>query len=111
MPALKFAGFTVGQVIRAQDFEPRQGVGECYIEGPILEVHPDGNNARHYAHYAIRITRDVFGGAQVEKGRMDDVGYVPMQCFFSDWDTRVTLAPLNEWEALGYLMATERGDM
>lgn len=90
MSALKFSGFAVGQVIRAEDFEPHPGRGICFIEGPILAVHSGSDNPRRYAHYVIRVTRDVFAGDDCG-GRRGDLGYVPMQCLFRDWDTRVQL--------------------
>ncbi|MDB6010592.1 MAG: hypothetical protein JWL65_2842 [Gammaproteobacteria bacterium] len=86
---LKYQGFQIGQTIRAQDFE-QQG-NRCYIEGPILEVHPTGHNARGYAHYVIRITADCWDGNRVsEGGRIGDIGYIPMESTL-DWEGRVTL--------------------
>jgi hypothetical protein len=86
---LKYEGFKVGQTIRSQDFE---GHGSrCYIEGPIVEVHPTARNARRYAHYVIRITADCWDGRRVDQGgRVGDIGYVAMESTL-EWEGRVTL--------------------
>lgn len=85
----KFEGFEIGQTIRAQHFE-RQG-NRCYFEGPIMEVHPTGRNARGYAHYVIRITAECWDGNRTnEGGQVGNIGYIAMESS-SDWEGRVVL--------------------
>jgi hypothetical protein len=90
---LRYEGFTVGQRIRALDFEPREGRGDCYIEGPIMEVCREGAPARgrQYAHYVIQVEREVFCGEEMtgEHSRVGSLRCVPMQSD-CDYQGRVT---------------------
>ena len=89
---LKFEGFQVGQLIRAQDFEPRAGRGECAVEGRIESVIRLGCAQFPAAHYVIRCTRDVWDGQdmQADHSRVGQQVFVPMESML-DWDGRVSI--------------------
>jgi hypothetical protein len=89
---LKFAGFTVGQVIRARDFEDRAGRGPCFIEGRITAVHAEGRTDAPYAHYCVGVARDVYNGRPMHPGRTGQVVRVPFETSL-DYDGRVMLTP------------------
>jgi hypothetical protein len=85
---LKHAGkATVGEFIRAYEFEPIPGCPEreCYHEG--LVINADFDNG--YRCYVICCTRHVFGG----KEQPESAGlcvFVPHQTSFMEYDSRVT---------------------
>lgn len=73
----------VGEKIRAYDFEPREGVGERYVEGWIKKI----TNSREQplaTGYLITVTLDTL----CEPGERTEV-FVPMETSFMDWDDRV----------------------
>lgn len=88
----KFQGFVVGQVIRAQDFEPRLARAECAVECVIEAVNVEGTSRAPFAHYVTTCTRDIWRGVDQDKehSRVGQTVYVPMESTF-DWDGRVTL--------------------
>lgn len=86
----KFQGFKTGDRIRAEDFEGRPERGSCHVEGVIQEVNLQGTWSQQFAHYLIKVTRDIWGGESVKQGsRVGTLVAVPMQTS-SDWDRRVT---------------------
>lgn len=93
---LKFEGFTVGQRIRAYDFEPRDGATDRYVIGVILAVMtPDQVAAAGvdgaFAAYKIKVDTDtVFDQPR-------EVLYVPLEVSIFEWDGRVTLVPPQAW--------------
>jgi hypothetical protein len=90
----KYEGFEVNQVIRSEDFAPREGrpIGQCYVEGVIEQVFPDGFGYIAHAHYRIRAIREVWIGKERKAGsRVGTHVIVPMQIAPRDWDGRVTL--------------------
>lgn len=88
---LKFEGLTIGNRIRAEDFEPRPGVREsCHVEGVIKAVNRAGTANFPFAHYVIECTRDVHCGQDAPR-QFTRVGcevFVPMESTF-DWDSRI----------------------
>lgn len=93
--ALKFAGkFKEGEVIRAYDFQPRDGYSSSYIEGKILEPDYVRENAEQtFNCYKIELTKRVFVGqaeAHVNPDGTPQFGFVPHQCTF-DYDDRICL--------------------
>lgn len=97
MWTFKFEGFRIGDTIRAQDFEPRTGRGECAVIGVIEEVSRDGCPQFPAAHYVVRATRDVWDGqdAPAAGSRVGQSVYVPMESFL-DWDGRVSIVRSQE---------------
>lgn len=92
---LKFAGFVVGQVIRARDFEDRAARGPVFYEGRITAVRKAGESfGADYDHYVIQPTRHVIDG-RVQTFEGDDVRdrvRVPHETSM-DFDNRVMLVP------------------
>lgn len=86
---LKFAGFQVGQRIRAYDFKPRPEIRDRYIEGEILAVNEQGDTEASWAHYVVRV--DVDTAFAVGQDRVGTLTYVPLETTF-DWDCRVVPA-------------------
>lgn len=86
---LKFEGVAeVGQIIRAFDFEPREGMPNEFIEGRVVKkgevIHPEG----FYMFDGFHI--EITGAARENDGRIGDVGYIPFEIGgFGEWDGRV----------------------
>ena len=77
----------VGDTIRANDFTPREGMNDCYIQGKVLEK---GNcDNRFYACYKVFVTKKIFDGKDVTDKVMDNIYYVPFEIDFDEHDTRV----------------------
>lgn len=70
----------VGDKIRAYDF---MGNREAYIEGTVIEK---GDCPLPYYAYSIKIEKDGAGF-----GREGDIGYVPFENAFLEYDGRVEL--------------------
>lgn len=78
--ALKFENkFNVGDKIKSQDFF---GKPEYYIAGEIIKT----ETIRGAKVYSIDIVEDTIDGS-----RVGDVGYVPMEVSFMEFDNRITL--------------------
>jgi len=86
---LKFEGIPVGSKIRAYDFEPMPGRGECYAEGVIDSLTTIyGTKA-----YSVTVSREVWDGSPLvgdDEGRRLSI-YVPMEVSFLEYDSRVTV--------------------
>ena len=79
----------VGDVIRGYDFNPMADRGDSYVEGIVVDK---GDVGSGYDAYAIRVTKDVFGGEVMPKGEHSRVGkivYVPFEVDFLEYDGRV----------------------
>lgn len=84
---LKFESLaTVGQTIKSYDF---RGMTDRFIVGKIIEKgmikHPT-LGVDLYEGYTIEITED---SGEFEGGRVGDVGYVPFETDFMEYDERV----------------------
>lgn len=84
---LKFEGLAkVGDRIRSYDF---MGNKEAYIEGKVVAkgsiYHP---TEKYYMYEAYSIEIDVDAA---EFGRKGDIGYVPFETGFMEYDDRVVL--------------------
>ena len=78
--ALKFENkFNVGDKIKSQDFF---GKPEYYIAGEIIRT----ETIRGAIVYSIDIVEDT-----IDCSRVGDVGYVPMEVSFMEFDNRITL--------------------
>lgn len=77
---LKFEGkFTIGEYVRAYDFQPIEGYPERFVEGLITEVTRDG--------YVIKVLKDtVF----TKNPRPEIVA--PFEVFFMEFDNRISIA-------------------
>jgi hypothetical protein len=79
----------VGDKIRAYDFKPMDGRGDCYVEG-IVEVVNDNSN--YFQAYRIACTKDVFGGednSTEPSARVGRTVFVPWKVDFSEYQGRV----------------------
>jgi hypothetical protein len=89
---LKYEGkFKVGDRIRAFDFKPRpERYSDPYMEGVVTgsTIEPRMGNAKVYV---IHVDRDSM--ATDKHTRVGDVGYVPMEIAYDEFDGRVALAP------------------
>ena len=82
------ATFTTGTTIRAYDFKPMEGLNK-FIEGRII----DSGWIKHptYGHdmfegYTIEITN----ADRATDPRIGDIGYVPFDMDFQEFDGRIT---------------------
>ena len=76
---------SVGDVIRAYDFKPMVGRGDCYMEGKVISK---GLTKAGFDGFTIEMSKVVFGGEEKEV-IAGDVGYVPYEVFFQEYDGRV----------------------
>ena len=84
---LKFENLAnLGETIKSYDF---RGMDDRYIVGKIVDKgmikHPV-HGFEMYAGYTIEITED---SGEFEGGRVGDVGYVPFETDFMEYDNRV----------------------
>ena len=81
--------FGIGDLIRAMDFKPMPGRGDCYLEGVIYDV---VNHPVHGARmFRVRVVKDVWDGNDItneEHSRFAKRVYVPVQTS-DDFDTRI----------------------
>lgn len=87
---LKFAETAkIGDIIRCEDFIPRLGVGECYLEGEVVALNETMDGA---SCYKVRTTKRVWNGApEVLPSFMEPYFYAPYQVGPVDWDSRITV--------------------
>ena len=76
----------IGDVIRAYDFQPMKGMGDCFVEGKVISKNSEGMG---FAAYEILVQKEVFDGVERETGRVGQKVYVPFQVFFMEHDARV----------------------
>lgn len=80
--------FTIGQKIRAYDFKPMEGRNK-FIEGHILNTgwikHPTYGHDM-FEGYTIRITN----ADRANDPRIGDIGYVPFDMDFQEFEGRIT---------------------
>lgn len=81
--------FTVGTVIRAYDFEPRNNERGSYIEGRIVSVgwvkHPHSGAFGLFKGYTIEIT----SADRATDPRIGDIGYIPFTLDYGDYEGRI----------------------
>jgi hypothetical protein len=83
----KFANIaTVGQTIRAYDFKPMVGRGDCFVEGVIVEAR---NTEHGYDAFKIQVTKEVFSGETVKDHFVGQFVYVPHEVSFMEYDARI----------------------
>lgn len=86
---LKFEGkFSVGDRIRAYDFEPRVGVPDRFVEGVITEV---GNDFNGVAGYVVKVDVD----SVFTKNPREEI-IAPYECLFMEFDGRIVSAEVAE---------------
>ena len=87
---LKFAKVAkVGETIRAYDFKPMVGRGDCFVEG-VVEV--TDCNEPGYGCLKITVTKDVFDNEAQPKGKHSRIGkivFVPYEVSFMEYDARI----------------------
>ena len=87
---LKFESLaSVGQSIKSYDF---RGMTDMYIVGKVIDKgmiqHPT-LGVDMYEGYTIEITED---SGKTEGGRVGDIGYVPFETDFMEYDDRVQIS-------------------
>jgi hypothetical protein len=79
-----------GDIIRAYDFAPMAGRGDCYVEGKVIDA---VCNEPGYKCYKIEITADKFDGdvetEMIRGNRIASQMYVPYEVSFMEYDFRV----------------------
>ena len=79
----------IGDVIKAFDFQPMPGRGNCYITGKVLEK----GIFNQYAAYKIEVTGQMWDGKPTDRA-VGEIFYVPfetsMEDRFDDYNNRVT---------------------
>ena len=79
-----------GDTIRAYDFAPMAGRGDCYVEGKVIDANC---NEPGYKCYKIEITADKFDGdvetEMIRGNRIASQMYVPHEVSFMEYDFRV----------------------
>lgn len=76
----------VGEFIRAYDFKPMLGREDCFVEGQVVE----GDNTEHgYPAFKIRVSKEVFGGEQVNDNLVGRFVYVPHEVSFMEYSGRI----------------------
>ena len=79
-----------GDIIRAYDFAPMAGRGDCYVEGKVIDANC---NEPGYKCYKIDITADKFDGdvetEMIRGNRIASQMYVPYEVSFMEYDFRV----------------------
>lgn len=80
----------VGDVIKAFDFKPIPGRTDSYMIGKVIKkgdvVHPKFDCVM-FSGYHIEIT----GSSYESEYRLGDIGYVPFEMDFGDYDGRIQL--------------------
>lgn len=78
----------VGDIIRAYDFKPMVGRGDCFVEGKIVDVK---DTSQGYDAYKITVTCDYWDGAMLTKSgtRVGQTVFVPWRVSFMEYDGRV----------------------
>jgi len=79
-----------GDIIRAYDFAPMAGRGDCYVEGKVIDANC---NEAGYKCYKIEITADKFDGdvetEMIRGNRIASQMYVPYEVSLMEYDFRV----------------------
>ena len=87
---LKFENkFSIGQTIKAFDFEPLTDRLDSYIIGLIID---DNNNEHGFKAYKVEIIQHLMGDLEIEYPEEDKVAWIPMEVSFFDYDNRITHA-------------------
>ena len=80
----------IGDVIRAYDFKPMVGRGECFVEGKVITK---GALDCGYDAFCIKVTKEVFDdlvvGPEDKGSRIGKLVYVPMETSFFEYDGRI----------------------
>ena len=76
---------SVGDVIRAYDFKPMVGRGDCYMEGKVVSK---GLTKAGFDGFTIEMSKVVFSGEERDV-IAGDVGYVPFEVMFMEYDGRI----------------------
>jgi hypothetical protein len=74
----------VGDHIRAYDFQPLPGRGECYIEGTVMEITDEPG----FDAFRVMCEVDVFAGKSCNS-RVGREIFVPHQIGFTEFENRV----------------------
>ena len=79
----------IGDVIKAFDFQPMPGRGNCYITGKVL----DKGIFNQFAAYKVEVTGQMWDGKPTDR-QVGEIMYVPFETSMEDrfpgYDNRVT---------------------
>jgi hypothetical protein len=85
---LKYEGqFKVGDIIKALDFESRDGREDMYIEGIVLREEANGGELGRRAAYVIHVLDD---SGDMHGHRVGHIGFIPFE-LDREFDNRITL--------------------
>ena len=76
----------VGDFIRAYDFKPVFGRGDCFVEGQVVE---SNNTENGYSAFKIRVSKEVFSGDRVTDNFVGNFIYVPHEVSFMEYSGRI----------------------
>lgn len=76
---------SVGDVIRAYDFKPMVGRGDCYMEGKVVAK---GLTKAGFDGFTIEMSKVVFDD-KVKEVPAGEIGYVPFEVMFMEYDGRI----------------------
>ena len=101
---LKFAEFAnVGDVIKAYDFKPMEGRPDCYMtgivtaKGPIYVDRDFGDGVVRRVYHCDGYTIKIIGADEdTREARIGDIGYVPFEVSFLEYDERIELVATKE---------------
>jgi hypothetical protein len=80
---------TIGDTIRAYDFKPMDGRGDCYLEGVVNKIVSVGSAMGGYRAFRVLVDRDVWNGeVETDSTRIGTFVFVPMETS-RDFDGRV----------------------
>jgi len=85
----KMIDVKVGDVIRAYDFKPMNGRGDCFVEGVVEQVKC---TEQYFNAYKITVHTDVFDGKKLRGVRTSRIGkivFVPHEVSFMEYAGRV----------------------
>lgn len=80
--------FKIGQVVKAYDFRPREGVNQ-FVQGVIVQDRfetPEGVNG-----YLIEVQNDSGEDFITMHNRVETMACVPFEIFFGEFDERIQL--------------------
>lgn len=75
----------IGDVIRAYDFKPMIGRGDCFMEGKVVSK---GLTKAGFDGFTIEMSRVVFDN-EAKELLVGEIGYVPFEVSFMEYAGRV----------------------
>lgn len=95
---LKFESLAnIGDVIKAFDFKPMEGRPDMFMtgvitdKGPIYVKRDFGDGVLREAYHCDGYTVKIIGSDADSKERIGDVGYIPFEVDFMEYDERIEM--------------------